>query len=47
MGQSSCNKLGLEYYSLVGEFQPNSIMTFDVQCTWVAGEHLAFQGTRT
>ncbi len=36
-----------ENYSLVGEFQPNSVMTFDAQCTWVAGEHLAFQGTRT
>ncbi len=36
-----------EHYSLVGEFQPNSIMTFDAQCTWVVGEHLAFQGTRT
>jgi hypothetical protein len=36
-----------EHYSLVGEFQPNYIMTFDAQCTWVVGEHLAFQRTRT
>jgi hypothetical protein len=36
-----------EHYSLVGEFQPNSVMAFDAQSTWVAGEHLAFQGTRT
>jgi hypothetical protein len=36
-----------EHYSLVGEFQPNFVMTFDAQSTWVVGEHLAFQGTRT
>ncbi len=32
---------------MVGEIQPNFVMTFDAQCTWVVGEHLVFQGTKT
>ncbi|CAM6056405.1 unnamed protein product [Sphagnum tenellum] len=47
-GSKLLQRIGFaKHYSLVGEFQPNYVMTFDAQCTWVASEHLAFQGTRT
>jgi hypothetical protein len=47
-GSNLLQRVGFaEHYSLVGEFQPNSVMTFDAHSTQVAGEHPAFQGTST